>query len=231
MSGPFSSDKRLFFTSNQIDQICAQALKDVSLLPEAPAPVRIDRFLEKKFGITHEYMELPSEVLGFTRFDGSGPDGVFINMMLDADSNTAVQRRLKSTLAHEAGHILLHTDLFLEPPAVQLSLLATVREKPKILCRDKSELSFGRNPTYNGMWWEYQANMVIGSLLMPLELVRLAVKPYLKSCGILKRELLRVEDRENVRFKLSEIFDVNPAVAKIRIDELYPLEMNQQLPI
>lgn len=228
---PFPTTKRPYFGSDQIEQICTQALTSVELLPSTPEPIRIDRFLEKKFGISPEYEELPTGVLGFTRFTPQGVDSVVINRWLDDDPRSRTQRRVRSTLAHEAGHILLHGSLFEAAPVTQLSLLEPIAEKPKVLCRDDTELSSQKKSAYNGKWWEYQANMVIGSLLLPRSLVQESLKPYLIPAGLLKIDRLDQARRENAARTLAEVFDVNPVVARIRIDELYPPQMNSQLSI
>ena len=149
---PFETAKRLYFTSDQIEKLCEEALRSVNLIPDTPGAVRIDRFLEKKFGISAEYEELPPGVLGFTRFGSDGAESVVVSRSLDEDPSDRSRRRVRSTLAHEAGHILLHASLFERGDVTQLSLLAAPPEKPKVLCRDEFELSATTGPTYNGKW-------------------------------------------------------------------------------
>lgn len=228
---PFETAKRLFFTSGEVEKLCEEALLSVNLIPGTLSAVRVDRFLEKKFGISAEYEELPAGVLGFTRFGCDGAESVVISRTLDEDPSDQSRRRVRSTLAHEAGHILLHSSLFKRADVTQLSLLAAPSEKPKVLCRDEFELSATTRPAYNGKWWEYQANMVIGALLIPRNLVSQAIQPYLQYSGSM--QVGRVDDRfrQQAIQSLSETFDVNPVVAKIRLDELYPSHTNSQLRI
>lgn len=231
MNCPFTTAKRLYFTTQQVEDLCDEALNSVKLFPDKPEPIRIDRFLEKKFGISPEYEDLPPGVLGFTGFGNDGAESVVISRSLDEDPGDQSRRRVRSTLAHEAGHILLHEKLFAPQEATQLSLLAPEPVRPKVLCRDESELSEFSKPTYSGKWWEYQANMVIGALLMPRILVSKALEPFLLYAGSIKVERLDDRYRQPASRALSEQFDVNPVVARIRVDELYPPHLNSQLSI
>lgn len=229
MNCPFQSTKRLYFTSEQIEKLCEEALLSVNLIPDSPSAVRIDRFLEKKFGISAEYEELPPGVLGFTRFTGDGAESVVVSLSLDEDPSDRSRRRVRSTLAHEAGHILLHASLFRHTNVTQLSLLAAPSDHPKVLCRDEFELTAATKPTYNGKWWEYQANMVIGALLIPRSLASEALRPYFQYSGSLQIGRLNDRLRQQAIQLVSDTFDVNLVVAKIRVDELYPPYINSQL--
>src|SRR6516165_10950860 len=61
-SGPFGF--QLYFEDlGEIDEICLEALKRQSLLPSKPAPIRIERFVEKEFKTALSY-----EILARSRF-------------------------------------------------------------------------------------------------------------------------------------------------------------------
>lgn len=62
-SGPFS--ERPHFEPNEIDQICSDELRKQGLFPNSPEAIRIDRFVEKRFGVVPHYEDLPAGVLGF----------------------------------------------------------------------------------------------------------------------------------------------------------------------
>jgi hypothetical protein len=56
-SGPFAF--RLYFEDlGEIDKICLEALTSQSLLPSDPAPIRIERFVEKQFKAPLRYEDL-----------------------------------------------------------------------------------------------------------------------------------------------------------------------------
>src|ERR1700686_1422839 len=223
-SGPTS--ERPHFKPSEIDRICADELRKQGLYPSSPEPVRIDRFVEKCFGVVPQYKELPNGVLGYTKFSKNGVDGIVISAALDLEGTKVAERRIRTTLAHEAGHGLLHAYLF----ALNIKPLhlfdADSHSDHKILCRDvQDEERKGR--AYDGRWWEFQANRAIGGLLCPKTLVQEALKPFLVSIGSLGAVTLDEKRRDGAVRTLADIFDVNPIVAKIRINELYPAETGQ----
>jgi hypothetical protein len=63
-SGPFA--QRPHFEPSEIDRICDDELRKEGLFPNSPEAIRIDRFIEKRFGISPQYQDLPEGVLGFT---------------------------------------------------------------------------------------------------------------------------------------------------------------------
>jgi hypothetical protein len=54
-----------------------------------------------------------------------------------------------------------------------------------------------------------------------------AIKPFLVPSGMLGVEILDENRREEAVRALADIFDVNPVVARIRTNELYPAETGQ----
>jgi hypothetical protein len=216
-SGNFS--ERPFFKDSEIEKICGQALASVGLMPDSPEPVRIERFIEKKFGVTPEYPDLPEGILGYSEFGTNGVEAVRIAHALEMDDPTT-RRRLNSTLAHEAGHCLLHAYLFAFEQA-NLSLFQNDQDvtASKVLCRDETATS-GQGK-FDGRWWELQANKAIGPLLMPRKLAVIAANEFLTSSP-LGLQSLEASNREPAAKSLASIFDVNPIVAKIRLESLFP---------
>jgi hypothetical protein len=144
-------------------------------MPETPEAVRIDRFVEKHFRISPRYEALPDGVLGYTSFGPSGVISIVITTALDEEGGKVSERRIRTTLAHEGGHGLLHTHLFAlgeKPP----KLFEDGHDRPEILCRDVHGAP--HDSRYDGRWWESQANRAIGGLLMPRALVAKAVMPF-----------------------------------------------------
>jgi uncharacterized protein DUF955 len=194
-TGPFP--EALHYELEEIESLCLAALSSVDLLPLSPAPVRIERFVEKRFGLTPEYRDdLPRGILGFSEIDASGPLRIVLNPAL-------TERRLRTTIAHEAGHCLLHAPLYRSGSA------------DAILCRD-SDVA---RAAYGGRWWEYQANVAIGALLLPRPLLLPALQPHLRS-GRSGGPLLPPSAVSAAIAGLASLFEVNPVVARLRIEAL-----------
>src|SRR5436190_5378201 len=100
-SGPFS--ERPHFEPREIDQICVDELWKAGCYPDAPGPVRIDRFVEKRFDVVPQYEEMPAGVLGYTKFGKAGVEAIIISAVLDGEEGKVAERRIRSTIAHEAG--------------------------------------------------------------------------------------------------------------------------------
>jgi hypothetical protein len=210
-----SIPKQPYFTRKQVDRICQAALEKVGLMPDAPAPVRIDAFVEKYFKIHPTYEALPNGVLGFTEFAAGGVSAMVISSAFDDEGTKIAERRLRTTFAHEAGHGLLHAELFSLGDKPH-HLFDDDNPKPQILCREEHS-SAARG--YHGKWWETQANLAIGGLLMPVPLTLEAAKPFTEERGLLGLPVLAERDRAVAA--LAEIFEVNPVVARIRLDGLF----------
>jgi len=219
-SSPFI--ERPFFHDAEIDQMCEDALRNVSLLSGSPEPVRIERFIEKHFKVTPTYEDLPKGVLGFTSFSKHGVASIHVANALLEDETKVAERRLNSTLAHEAGHGLMHAYLF----AFHEAGLSVFGKDPdvsstKVLCRDVERPG---NAGYDGRWWELQANKAIGSILLPRSVFKIAVEPFLTRCSDGRKWSVSPERLKEATRTLAEVFEVNPVVAEIRIKAFYPFK-------
>jgi len=224
-TGPFP--ERPYYKIEEIERTCTIELSAVGLLPTEPSPVRIERFIEKKFGVVPQYDDLPEGILGFSRFGPKGLEAVVISRDLVEEDSKSAQRRANTTLAHEAGHALFHAHLFVLG-APQPGMFGNDVTEPKILCRCDSVHSVASNQEYDGRWWEFQANQAIGPLLMPRRLVHKALAGIVVPSGSLGvSEAIPDEHRETAVALLAKTFEVNPAVARIRIQELYRVDTGQ----
>ena len=232
-SGPFA--ERPYYEDSEIESIAIDELRKVGLLPISPQPIRVDRFIEKRYGIVPQYEDIPDGILGFTRFGAKGPEEVVVSRSLSQEGSRVSERRMNSTLAHEAGHMLLHGHLFaLRRRAGKRLLLGDGLNEMEqtILCRPDSvgfPSGSPRTHSYDGRWWEFQANKVIGVLLLPRQLVTKALDSILVPQGRLRIRLIEDTTREQAVRVLASAFDVNPAVARIRVGELFPASAKGQL--
>jgi len=217
-TGPFT--ERPYYEVKDIETICADELRAVGLYPSKPEPVRIDRFIEKRFGVTARYEDLPEGVLGYTKFGAKGVEAIVVARSLSEEGTQPAERRISATLAHEGGHGLLHAHLFALGTKPKSLFDDADQDMPQILCRSVTGEGPAKN-LYSGRWWEFQANQAIGALLLPGDLVEQALAPYFVNQGSLGVKTLDFSRREEAVMALSEIFDVNPVVARIRVDQMY----------
>ena len=220
-SGPFAF--RLYFEDlGEIDNICLEALRSQSLLPSEPAPIRIERFVEKQFKAPLRYEDLGPEHLGCTIFNSSGGvDAILVSRSLEEQNTVPARRRVRSTVAHEAGHGLLHGSLFIEGNSADLLNASLGEKQRRILCRSDDILVDTQRP-YDGRWWEFQANQAIGSLLLP----GLLLNHFMNQSGItvdsFGSPILTPAQREPLIKRAAVTFDVNPIVVRIRLDSFFP---------
>lgn len=226
--GPYSL--RLLYEPWEIDDICLGALKQTKLLPSEPEPIKIDLFLEKYFEVPVIYEDLGEGVMGSTVFNSVGAvTGFTIAPWIEEEGTTAAERRVRSTLAHEGGHGLLHPKLFIVDQTADMFSHSFGDNRPRnFLCRN-TDIAPGATATvkYDGRWWEWQANRAIGGLLLPRPTVRKLVTPYLEETafGPRLKEALRTKAEKEV----AEALDVNPVVARIRLEEMFPREKQESL--
>ena len=219
-TGPFT--ERPYYKDEEIETICTDELRAVGLFPATPGPVRIDRLIEKRFGVTPRYEKLGENILGFTVFGAEGVQDVVVAKALDEEGNKTADRRIRTTLAHEAGHGLLHTHLFfLGKGSRPLFGDFTNPDKPRVLCKEVPVAPGFKNPGYDGRWWEFQANRTIGPLSLPRLLVQTALEPLHVARGSLGIKVLDPSRYEEAVKNLADLFNVNPIVARIRLQDLY----------
>ena len=225
--GPFPI--RLLYEVSEIDDICADALRNAKLLPAEPSPIKIDLFLERFFQVIVDYADLGEGILGSTIFNSKGAvTGFLISSRLEEEGNDWAERRIRSTLAHEGGHGLLHPRLFMEEATGSLFESASPRKPTtKFLCRSTDIQPAGATVSYNGSWWEWQANRAIGGFLLPKPLVRQALSEKLTSGAF--GPVLKSGKRKDSEKHLAEVFEVNPIVARIRLDEMFPPSAQEEL--
>lgn len=153
---------RLWYEESEIEAIAARELARAGspVLGDGPA-TDVDALLELHLGVVPEFTWLPRGVLGATEFtvEGEVRLQVSADLSLRADRDRPAEKLLRSTLAHEAAHVLLHRVLFLKESSDIFGGLSSRSE----LCR-----SVGMpRPGYQGEWWEWQANRGMAALLMP----------------------------------------------------------------
>lgn len=213
---------RLYFDESEFEAMMAEVLFKAG--PEAFRDghgVDVDLVLFKVYGIEADYVDLPDGVLGRTLFrkDGSAQIEVSRGLADAAETDQLARRRFRTTLAHEAGHVTCHRQLFISDTDT-LSLFGDAPaepEKPAILCRNTSIAATG----YQGEWWEFQANRCMASLLLPKRLLVPSVTGLLEVFGVsdFAKAQQKGMDEELIR-SLSNTFDVSWQAVLFRLQDL-----------
>lgn len=233
---PFLSDP--FLPEQRIERTCSDALVAAGLMPPEPAPVRIDRFIEKHFDITIRYADLQSRfgegVMGTCRFrrDGAVAE-IIVEITLAEDDSKIASKRVRSTMAHEGGHGLFHGPLFSEMFRAEEDLKSGLVKVDRctgvtsdgFACRRIGEGGGGRR--YD--WWEVQANRAMSALLLPRRLVdpfvrEIIATPSPRSPWTGNRTVIPLQD---VAVMVANTFDVSVSLAQYRIQDLYEQHQSQ----
>jgi Zn-dependent peptidase ImmA (M78 family) len=225
-------------SENTLERLAEDALQRHSVLPKAPGPVPIERLIEEAFGFNEAYENLEAGVLGETWF-GTEDRPVAIRVarrlaeIKAEDPSIDHDRRL--TLAHECGHGLAHARLFGDG----LRLRRTPRlpgfddELIHISCRDRDLRVNAIRPTgltEFELWIEWEANYLMGALLMPRSLVLSFLGPWLTGSqnGVAPRALLPMH-RQDAVAAMAHAFNVAHEVAAGRLAQIVPSSLHPDL--
>lgn len=240
MSEPESAcpfPRKIFIPEKRIERACAEALESVKLMPTEAEPIRIDRFIEKFFGIDIDYDDLEERfeegVMGACRFDRDGNvSAILVDRTLGEDDTQLGVRRERSTLAHEAGHGIFHGELFAEKLQADEEIARNGFEDTVcrrgvfaegFACRGLGDAGDGRT---RKEWWEIQANMAMAALLLPRNLVdpllRDIVKPIKMAFGT-----TYTPDLDDACGGIADAFNVSVTMARYRIEKEYERLMTQ----
>jgi hypothetical protein len=203
---------RLWFEEEEFDQIMDGVRERAGDVFAEGRGVDVEEVLMRIYEVCPDYLDLPRGVLGRTVFHADGRMDIHLSRGLSerAEHDTVARRRLRSTMAHECGHIALHR--------VLQSEAVGVTQAPAILCR---AVALDRGDDRAGDWWEYQANRAMASLLMPSDLVGSALSMALGARGheSLEGALAAGEGSETLR-GLSQVFDVSFEMSLYRLGGL-----------
>lgn len=150
---------RIWYEAEEIDSLTEAEV--VRFCGHHTAPLDIDGLIERHLRVTPEFVPLPAGILGATEFGRDGSVRMLVSGVMSelAERERSGELLLRSTLAHEAAHVLLHRTLFLRESEAIFGTGSARRE----LCRSIGE-DRGR---YGVEWWEWQANRGMAGLLMP----------------------------------------------------------------
>lgn len=181
-TGRFS--QRPHYKSEELDRECesiiATFLKGRHGKAEFPVSTEdLTILIERDTESLDAYADLSgygANVEGATIFQPGRKPRVLISDKLHLDEHR--ENRLRTTLAHEYGHVRFHAYLWeAEPPGPDL-LRRNPNANIQICYRDRM-LDAAQTD-----WMEWQAGYVCGALLMPVSRVRAVVRVYCESHGL-----------------------------------------------
>jgi len=194
--------------------------------------IDVDLVLLRCFEVEADYVNLPRSTLGRTRFAPDGRVEVQVSRELAelAETDKTARHRLRTTLAHECGHISCHRQFFLRDCETLSLFTATDPKKPElaILCRNETIGKHG----YKGEWWEFQANQCMAALLLPKQLVVPHVDRALATSGQPSlEEAIREGRAGDILLELSNQFDVSLEAAFYRLQDFGYIPAEAQAPL
>ncbi len=157
--------QRLYFKTEVLDARCEEIIKDFMERRSGgfrlPIPTdELTRLIEEEADDLDLYAQLPDGVEGLTDFFADRRPKVRIAESL---YRTRSDHRLRTTLAHEFGHVNLHAPLWRRDGAAADGHPA----EPSWTCARETIVDAPEND-----WMEWQAGYVCGALLMPASVVR-----------------------------------------------------------
>lgn len=186
--------------------------------------VDVDLILLRAIGVEADYVDLPAGILGRTVFAADRAVRIEVSRALSdaAESDRVARRRLRTTLAHECGHVACHHALFIRDteslslfPASAMATTAPARQP--IMCRAEGISGSG----YRGEWWEFQANRCMASLLLPRRMVGDSVRRRLAAGGFKTgEECVHHGAGEQLIVELADEYDVSQTATLYRLQSL-----------
>lgn len=165
LSGRFP--KRPHYDVDELDRACADLIRELQLTRSPGYPVTTDDLavlIEQRAEDLDLYADLTEEgadVEAVTDFVPGERPRVRINHKLSEDPRRA--HRLRTTLAHELGHVVFHNFIWwFDQGTLDAATAAALSPR----CHRRRLPSAGSTD-----WMEWQANYAAGALLMPIEAI------------------------------------------------------------
>ena len=225
--GPFL--KRFFIPDQKIETTAKRSLEFLDLMPSSPGPVKIEKYCERRWKFTEDYIALEPGVLGKAAFTENGIDKILVSSDLAEDTSRIGIVRSRSTLAHEIGHGELHADAFAEKirsDCMHRNMFDEFSQtnEIKIACREEQ---IHRPRTDE--WWEIQANRFMVAVLLPKHLLREVVESRMprKRIGAFRPIITSLQDEIADTFEVSRVMAgiAGEAMVKTILDERRQIDL------
>ena len=150
------------------------------------------------------------DVEGVTEFHRNEKPSVRVARYLSADPSR--ENRLRSTLAHEYGHVMFHNFVWNMDPTRKR---ATSKRRRPPRCRRARIVAAPQAD-----WMEWQAGYAGGALLMPVTPVRELVEDSLQEWGLFRRVEADTDRHNQLVGRIAGAFAVSKDAAKTRLHML-----------
>ena len=171
--------------------------------------------VEKDVADLEQYADLSrfgQGVEGVTLFDPGCKPKVYVTAELTEDDRR--ENRLRTTLTHEYGHVILHAPLFaLEQ--VSLGLFDSSNQRRGIYCKRETMIQARRAD-----WMEWQAGYACGALLMPVTHIRRMVGDIHERLGIFGSVAAETANGIALINAVIEGYQVSREAARVRLSVL-----------
>jgi hypothetical protein len=224
-----------YFRPDHFEEIAAQALQKAGYSDSEPGEIPIEDVLEECLGLAVKYSPLPAGVMGCAHFEPVGVVEIEIHESLaHCGEDLTLDRRRRSTVAHELGHGLLHTSLYqqrFEVERRQADFDPVRPQRDHIACRsvDICEVGTQQASGISYSWMEWQANALMGPLLVPRHALWRHLEPWVGRRDGIRALELPASARAEAEESCSEVFHVSRQLAGIRLDGLFPRVVHDQL--
>ena len=210
--------QRPYFDQQEIDLQCedivARFMKSRGGSPSYPISTDdLTVMIEQDVSDLDLYANLSGEgrgVEGVSEFHRRNKPSVRIAKYLSHQPSR--ENRLRSTLAHEYGHVVFHSFLWAMDGDGQRS---NARRRPPPRCRRARIVAAPQSD-----WMEWQAGYAGGALLMPITRLTGLVADSLREWGLFTRVEADTNDHKKLIGRISEAFAVSKDAAKMRLHKL-----------
>ena len=210
--------RRPHWECDELERRCEEIMRPFLEARYGQAPARVPTealtvLIERAAGELDLHAELAAgdgggEIHGVTWFFPGARPKVQINRELRREFRRA--NRYRTTLAHEYGHVLLHTWLY-DRFRRELS-----RREPLRCCSRTVQAGIDRVAD----WMEWQAGYICGALLMPQARVELLAAAFGRERGVSAPPAPESVDGRALIRRVTDLFDVSRAAARVRLLKL-----------
>ncbi|MBV2144848.1 ImmA/IrrE family metallo-endopeptidase [Falsochrobactrum sp. TDYN1] len=161
------------------------------------------------------------DVEGVTAFYADREPDVMISDRLANDLRR--ENRLRTTLAHEFGHVRFHRHLWAEKLATGDLFAVQSENDNKAICKRDTILNARQSD-----WMEWQAGYISGAILMPVSAVRKLADEYCMPQGIHGAVELNSDHGQILVHSVKDEFQVSEEAARVRLQALHLLSGTTQ---